>query len=258
MDRLSYIRIQMHWVNKIHIRILVLQILDGSHHVDEAFTEVLTAMTGNQHQFSAVSQTVYIITSLLEDTLLLLRQRLIVLQLIYHHVQGINHGISSYVNFTLRFLFLEIAFRKRSWRKVVVGNTASNLSVHLLRPWRVDVVGTKASLYMPYRNLLIECSQGGSCRCSSITMYQYHIRLALLEHISHTCQYPGGNIIQVLSLLHDIEVEVWLHLKDVQHLVKHFSMLTCYANDGLKLIAVFLKFLHQRAHLDGLRSGSKD
>ena len=163
MDRLSYIRIQMHWVNEIYFRILVLQILDGSHHVDEALTEVLTAMTGNQHQLSAVSQTVNIIASLLEDTLLLLRQRLIVLQLIHHHVQGINHGITCNIDLSLRLFFLEIAFRKRSWREVVAGNTASNLSVHLLRPWRVDVVGTKARLYMTYRNLLIECCKG--CRC---------------------------------------------------------------------------------------------
>ncbi len=62
------------------------------------------------------------------------------------------------------------------------------------------------------------------------------MRLPFLEYISHSSQHTGSDIIQVLPLLHDVEVIIWFYLKYIQHLVEDLSMLTSYTNDGLKLI----------------------
>ena len=88
-------------------------------------------------------------------------------------------------------------------------------------------------------------------------MYKYNIGFALFEHITHTVKDANGNIGQVLSLFHDIQVNVWLDIEYFQHLVKHFTMLTRYTYYCFKFIWMFLKLLYQRTHLDSLRSGSE-
>lgn len=89
-------------------------------------------------------------------------------------------------------------------------------------------------------------------------MNQYNIWLALLEYISHSSQHTGSDIIQVLSLLHDVEIIIWFYLKYIQYLVEHLSVLTSYTNDGLKPIIMLLKLFYQWAHFYCLWTSSED
>lgn len=67
---------------------------------------------------------------------------------------------------------------------------------------------------MAYGNLLIERGEGGGSGCGGVAVDQYNIGLALFEHVTHAGEHASGDIIQVLSLFHNIEVEVRLHLKN--------------------------------------------
>lgn len=89
-------------------------------------------------------------------------------------------------------------------------------------------------------------------------MHQDYIGLALLEHIAHSGEYAGGDVIQVLSLLHYVQVKIRRDLKYTEHLVQHLTVLTGYSHYCLKLIRMLLELLYQRGHLYGLGAGSED
>ena len=112
--------------------------------------------------------------------------------------------------------------------------------------------------YMSYRNLSVEGCKSSCSGCGGIAMDEHDIGLTLFENVTHAAQDADCDIGEVLSLLHDIEVDVGLDIEYLEHLVEHFTMLTCDALDGLELICPLLEFLHQRTHLDGLRTGAED
>ena len=117
---------------------------------------------------------------------------------------------------------------------------------------------TQACLDMPHGYRLIEC---GLCCCGAgggITMHQDYIGLALLEHVAHSGEYTCGDVIQVLSLFHDVQVKIRRDLKYTEHLVQHLAVLPGYSHYCLKLIRMLLELLYQRGHLYGLGAGSED
>ena len=252
VNRLAHIGIQVHRINKIHIRILLRKILHRRHHADETFAEILPAMAGDQHQLLATRQARHIIAGICQHLVLLLRQGGIIPKLLHHHVERINHRIARHEDLPVRLLLLEILLRKRRGRKIVGRNPPRNLPVHLLRPGTINIMRTQTSLHVPHRNLLIERRQGGRRRRGGIAMHQHHIRLDLLQHITHPRQHTRRHVIQVLPLLHDIQIIVRSDLKNPQHLVQHLAMLPRHTHDGLKLLWMLLELLYQRTHFDGL------
>lgn len=88
-------------------------------------------------------------------------------------------------------------------------------------------------------------------------MNEHYIRFALFEHVTHSVKDTYSHIGQILSLLHDIQVNIWLDIKYFEHLVEHFTMLTCYAYDGFELFSTLLKFLYKRAHLNSFGTCAK-
>jgi hypothetical protein len=97
------------------------------------------------------------------------------------------------------------------------------------------VVGTQARFYMTYRDLLIESCECGGSRSGCVTVHQYHIRFRLVQHITHPGQHTGGYIIQILPLLHDVQVIIRLDIEYLQHLIEHFTMLPRHADDCFKV-----------------------
>ena len=108
MYGLSDIGIQVHGINKIHIRILFTQILHCCNHTDESVTEVLPAVSGNENQFTASVKTTGIIACLLQYIYLLMGQSLIGLELTNYHVERVYNGVSGYKNSAVSILILEI------------------------------------------------------------------------------------------------------------------------------------------------------
>ena len=79
-----------------------------------------------------------------------------------------------------------------------------------------------------------------------------------MKDISQTGEYTSGDIIKILPLLHDIEVIIWYNVKQLQHLVEHFTMLGSYANLNFKMLGNLLKSFYQRSHLYRFRTGAKN
>ena len=77
-------------------------------------------------------------------------------------MEGIDYGIACNEDLAVGLFFLKVVLAERCGSKVIGGNAACNLAIHLLRPRAVDVVSAQACLNMANGNLLIECSEGGS------------------------------------------------------------------------------------------------
>lgn len=97
-------------------------------------------------------------------------------------------------------------------------------------------MSTETCLYVTYRNLCIECSKGSCGRGSSVSMYKHYIRTALFEDVTQASEHTYGHIGKILTLFHDIEVIIRLHIKDMEYLVEHFTMLPSNTYDGFKLV----------------------
>ena len=104
MDWLTYIRIEVHWVNEIYIRILLSKVFYSYAHVDETVTKVLTTVTSNKDKFLIICETVYIITGCCKYITLFLCKCFVIFQFANHHVEGINNGIASNEDLTKDFL----------------------------------------------------------------------------------------------------------------------------------------------------------
>ena len=89
-------------------------------------------------------------------------------------------------------------------------------------------------------------------------MDKHDVRFAFLEDIPHARQDPGRNVIQILPSFHDVQVIIRLDIKYVQDLIQHLPMLPCHANNCVKLLWMPLEFLHQRTHLNCLRTRPED
>ena len=89
-------------------------------------------------------------------------------------------------------------------------------------------------------------------------MHQDDVRFGLFEYVSHAHQYPCSNVVQVLSLLHDVQVVVGYDVEQVKYLVEHLPVLPGHAYEGGEVLRVFFEGLYQRGHFDGFRSGPED
>ncbi|MOA49506.1 hypothetical protein D3C78_1723930 [compost metagenome] len=87
-------------------------------------------------------------------------------------------------------------------------------------------------------------------------MNQYDIGTKLFEHPLQALQYRNSDIRQVLTCLHDVEIEIRLDAEKPQYLVKHFPVLTSHAHLGFKP-GVGRKRQRQRRHLDRFGTGTK-
>ena len=108
-----------------------------------------------------------------------------------------------------------------------------------------------------HRYLTVECGKCCGSACRGVAVHEKYVGTALLEHIAHTEQHTRGDVVEILSLLHYVEVEVGFYFEEFQNLVEHLTVLARNADDCLKLFAALLERFHQRSHLDGLRAGSE-
>lgn len=75
-------------------------------------------------------------------------------------------------------------------------------------------------------------------------MNKNYIRLSFFENVSHSSKDTRCNIIQILALLHDIEIVIWSNLEQIEHLIKHLTVLASNADNCLKFIRIFLELLY--------------
>ena len=88
-------------------------------------------------------------------------------------------------------------------------------------------------------------------------MYQYDIRLNLLQGGFDTVENIGRNVKQCLLVLHNRQVIVRNDMEGLQHLIQHLTMLTCNTNDCL-YIPPCLQLVDQRTHFYCFRSSAEN
>ena len=121
-----------------------------------------------------------------------------------------------------------------------------------------QIFGLLGCFHMADRDLAVECSYRRSHRSSCISMNKDDIRLRFIQHIAQPKEYTGSHVVQVLTLLHDVQVIIRIHSENLQHLIQHLPMLPRYADYCLECFRMLLELLDQRAHLNGLRAGSEN
>ena len=117
-------------------------------------TEVLTTMTCNQHKSLICLKSSNIITCLKKNLILFFGKRCICSKFPNYHMECINHGITCYIDITMRFFLLQVLCRQWSWSKVILCNTSRYLTIHFLWPWTIYIMCTESCLHAqaPYRS----------------------------------------------------------------------------------------------------------
>lgn len=184
MNWLTHIWVEVHWIYKVYLWILLTEVLHGGDHADEAVAEILTSMAGDEDEFLTAIKAGDVITGIKQYLVLLLSKNGIGVEFVNDHVEGIDHGIAGDIDIAVDFLLLQILLGEWGRREVIGGNASGDLTIHLLGPRAVDIVRTETSLNVPHRNLCIKSGQGCDGGGSSIAMNEDYIGAAFFEHVA--------------------------------------------------------------------------
>ena len=143
MYRFAHIWIQVHRINEVHLRVFFCQVFDSSTHMDESVTEVFTTMSRNQHQLLTTIQTAHVISGFCQYPYQFTIQRLVALNFIHYPIKRINYRIPGHDDIPIVNTFpYQIATTQWSRREMVGRQSSGQKSIHLLRPWAIDVMCT--------------------------------------------------------------------------------------------------------------------
>ena len=139
-----------------------------------------------------------------------------------------------------------------------VSNGAGKPAVHFLGEWGLLIASAQPRLDMPHGHACVESGKAGGERGGGIAMHKDKVGLLLLQHALETREDIAGDVVQILSGLHDVQIVLRHDVEQIEHLVQHLPVLRGDANDGLNLTSTGLQALDQRRHLDGFRAGAKN
>ena len=89
-------------------------------------------------------------------------------------------------------------------------------------------------------------------------MDKNHIWSFLFKDLLNFKKNATRNIEKSLTRLHDCQVNIGFHIKDMQNLLKHLSMLTSHNNNGTEVIRMRFQNIHKWAHLNCFRTSSEN
>ena len=134
---------------------------------------------------------------------------------------------------------------------------ADDPAVHFLGPGMVDIAAAQPRLDMRDRDLAIVCRQRGAHRGGGIALHDDDIRLFRIEDLPDPGQQAGGERIERLVGLHQVEIVIGRHPGDVEHLVEHPAMLARHAHARDETL-IRLQRMDQREQLDRLGPCAED
>ena len=98
--------------------------------------------------------------------------------------------------------------------------------------------------------------RGGHCR-RGIAMNQYPVGRQLLEDRRQAAKHRGRDVLQGLSVGHDVEIELGVDFERGENLVEHVPVLRADADKRLDAVAR-RQFGDDGRHLDGFGPGAED
>lgn len=179
--------------------------------------------------------------------------------ILFHRMQQrINHRVSDNKNGAVFLIFTKQVLPGRfGGRKVHIRKNAGELAVRLLRIGGKKISRPQARLHVAHFNLLVESSQRRRKGGGGIAVHQYIVRLFPLQHILQPPEHPGGNVIERLAALHDVQIIVHRKVEKIHHLIQHFTVLGREAYLRFDFL-VLQKLPDNRGHLDGFRPGAEN
>ena len=185
--------------------------------------------------------------------------RILEMVILLHRIEkGVDDRISYYENgAVLLVLAKQISPCRFRRRKVHIRKNAGELAVRLLRIGGKKISRPQARLHVAHFNLLVEGSQRRRKGGGGIAVHQYIVRLFPLQHILQPPEHPGGNVIERLAALHDVQIIVHRKVEKIHHLIQHFTVLGREAYLRFDFL-VLQKLPDNRGHLDGFRPGAEN
>ena len=110
-------------------------------------------------------------------------------------------------------------------------------------------MGAQAGLDVAHGYLLIEGCKSRCGACGCVAVNKNNVGLCLFQYVAQANEYACGNIVKILSLLHNVEVVIGSNLEKAKHLVEHLTVLSRYTDNGLECFGIFLELLNKGCHL---------
>ena len=130
-------------------------------------------------------------------------------------------------------------------------------AIGFFRPGRLKVPTAEARLNVANGYLPIKSRERGAQHCSRVALHKNQIRCLGSQVTIQSLQGPGGQAGQGLAWPHQIQVNVRLNAKDLQHLIQHLPMLRRHTDPALKA-RVLSDRQDDRGQFDSLRPGAED
>ena len=240
---LTHERVHMDGVDRLGVGVLLHDSADGAEHPVHGLTEVLSAVRRHEDEAGARGP-------------LELRMRV---ALPHRGRESVDTGVAGdpYAGGVLA-LGEQVRPGGLRGREVPTRHHVHRLAVELLGPGAVEVVRTQARLDVAHRYLEVEGRERGGEARGGVAVHEHAVGALRLENRLEPLQHARGHVEQRLAGPHDGEVVVRDHAEDAQHLVEHLAVLPGDGDHGLELVGTRLEYVHERAHLDGLRTGAED
>ena len=116
----------------------------------------------------------------------------------------------------------------------------------------------QAGLNMTDGNAQVKTRQSRRERRGRIAVDQHHVGFFVFQDGLQLEQNVARDVEKRLTRFHDGQIVIGRDSEDIKNLVKHFTMLARYADDGFELKRPRFELLDKRAHLDGLRPRAED
>ena len=136
-----------------------------------------------------------------------------------HPKQGVDPRIAGHDDPLVANTFAQQVVAGPSRRgEVKIGHMADEPAVHLLGPWRVDVVGAQAGLDMRHRNSVVEGRQCPGKGRGRVALHNDPVGSKGIEDPADTPQRRTRQISQVLVRPHDFEIPIRPEIEQVEDL----------------------------------------
>lgn len=171
--------------------------------------------------------------------------------------ERVDDGIACYENGIIALVFTEKVLTGCFCRcEVHISKNACQLAVRFFRERGKKISRAQACFDVSDADLLVESGKSGREGRRRVAVDKDVIRFFLLQYIFQAAEDAGGDVIERLSALHDVEIIVDRQSEEVDDLIEHFPVLGGQADLGINFF-MLQQFPDKGRHLDGFRSGAE-
>lgn len=142
--------------------------------------------------------------------------------------------------------------RRSALAAVSVGDRRDHAPVHLFRPGMVNIARSQPGLDMGDRTLAVIGRKRRRHRRHRVALHDHAIDGRLIENVADPRQQPGGQPIEALVRLHQVQIMIGPNANDAEHLIQKPPMLPRHAGRDMHARTTRQR-MHHRKQFDGLR-----